>query len=96
MILKNLKLNNFRNYEKKEVEFSPEINLIYGNNGSGKTNILEAISVISNLKSFRNVSDQNMVKWDSEYYYCRGEVLMVIIPDLKSVFIRNRTSQGKK
>lgn len=74
MILKNLRLNNFRNYEKREVEFSPEINLIYGNNGSGKTNILEAISVISNLKSFRNVSDQNMVKWNSEYYYCRGEI----------------------
>ena len=74
MFLKNLRLNNFRNYEKRDVEFSPEINLIYGNNGSGKTNILEAISVISNLKSFRNVNDQNMIKWDSEYYYCRGEV----------------------
>ena len=74
MILKILRLNNFRNYEKREVEFSPDINLIYGNNGSGKTNIIEAISVISNLKSFRNVSDQNMVKWNSEYYYCRGEV----------------------
>lgn len=74
MILKSVLLNNFRNYEKKEVEFSPEINLIYGNNGSGKTNILEAISVISNLKSFRNSNDRNMLKWNSEFYYCRGEV----------------------
>ncbi|HPS56492.1 MAG TPA: DNA replication and repair protein RecF [Spirochaetota bacterium] len=74
MILTNLRLNNFRNYESREVEFSPDINLIYGNNGSGKTNILEAISVISNLKSFRNANDQSMIRWNSEYYYCRGDV----------------------
>ncbi len=74
MILKSLKLINFRNYENLEIIFSPEINFITGENGSGKTNILEAISIISNLKSFRNIHDNNIIKWDSNSYYCSGEV----------------------
>jgi len=75
MILKNLKLINFRNYENLEINFSPEINFITGYNGSGKTNILEAISIISNLKSFRNINDNNIVRWNCSSYYCSGEVL---------------------
>lgn len=74
MILKSLKLINFRNYESLEIDFSPEINFITGNNGSGKTNILEAISIISNLKSFRNINDNNIIKWNNSAYYCSGEV----------------------
>jgi DNA replication and repair protein RecF len=74
MILENLKLINFRNYEHLEINFSPEINFITGDNGSGKTNILEAISIISNLKSFRNINDNNIVKWNSGSYYCSGEI----------------------
>lgn len=74
MILTNLKLINFRNYENLEINFSPEINFITGDNGSGKTNILEAISVISNLKSFRNINDNNIINWNKDSYYCSGEV----------------------
>jgi len=74
MILKNLKLINFRNYDFLEINFSPEINFITGENGSGKTNILEAISIISSLKSFRNIHDNNIIKWKSDSYYCSGEV----------------------
>jgi len=73
MILKKLKLNNFRNYRNLDIEFSPDINLISGNNGSGKTNILEAVSIISNLKSFRQSNDSVMKMWSSDHYYCRGE-----------------------
>lgn len=74
MILSNLKLINFRNYPSLEINFSPEINFITGDNGSGKTNILEAISVISNLKSFRNTSDSHIVRWGSSSYYCSGNI----------------------
>ena len=74
MILKNLKLINFRNYSNLEINFSPEINFITGDNGSGKTNILEAISIISNLKSFRNINDNNIIKWNNDSYYCSGEI----------------------
>lgn len=74
MILENIKLINFRNYDKLNLNFSPEINFITGDNGSGKTNILEAISIISNLKSFRNINDMNIVKWSNNSYYCSGDV----------------------
>ena len=75
MILKNIRLINFRNYSDTVINFSPAINFITGDNGSGKTNILEAISIISNLKSFRNTNDSNIIKWDNNSYYVGGEVL---------------------
>ena len=75
MILKNIRLVNFRNYSDIIINFSPTINFITGDNGSGKTNILEAVSIISNLKSFRNINDSNIVKWNNNSYYCSGEVL---------------------
>ena len=74
MILNKIKLINFRNYENIEITFSPELNFITGNNGSGKTNILEAISLISNLKSFRNIPDNSLIRWNEASYYCFGEI----------------------
>ena len=74
MILESLKLLNFRNYHSLDIHFSPEINFITGDNGSGNSNILEAVSVISNLKSFRNTSDSHIVKWGSSSYYCSGKI----------------------
>ena len=43
MYIKKLLLNNFRNYENQEIEFDENINIIYGDNAQGKTNIIEAI-----------------------------------------------------
>lgn len=74
MILESLKLLNFRNYTSLDIRFSPEINFITGDNGSGKTNILEAISIISNLRSFRNTSDSHIAKWGVNSYYCSGNI----------------------
>lgn len=53
VILKELRLINFRNYEKEKVSFSPEVNIIEGPNGHGKTNLLEAIFFLSFGRSFR-------------------------------------------
>ena len=46
MKINNLKLLNFRNYEKIELSFSPSYNIIYGENGVGKTNLVEGIYVL--------------------------------------------------
>ena len=53
MKIEFLKLLNFRNYERLEVHFSPTLNLIYGKNGSGKTNLVESIYVLGLTRSFR-------------------------------------------
>ena len=56
-----LKLLNFRSYERLELEFSKNTNLIYGKNGLGKTNLVEAIYVLSLTKSFRGSNDKILI-----------------------------------
>ena len=70
MYVKELTAKNFRSYEDLTLEFSPGINFIIGENGTGKTNILEAISVASNIKSFRNIADSEIIQWGKDSYYC--------------------------
>ena len=62
MKLKELKLLNFRNYKEAILEFNPGINIFIGDNGSGKTNILEAIYVLSLTKSARYGTDTDLIK----------------------------------
>ncbi len=61
MILKNIKLKNYRNYQDLNLNFSPNINIIYGNNAQGKTNLLESIYVLAFTRSHRIFSDNNLI-----------------------------------
>jgi len=71
MFVNSIVLKKFRNYETLDLGFSSGINVIVGPNGSGKTNILEAVSVAANIRSFRGAADADMVKWGEESYFCR-------------------------
>ena len=73
MILKWLELRDFRSYP--ELEFTPEpgINLLVGENGAGKTNLLEGISYLSRLRSFRRVPDEALVRMGEPAAVVRGE-----------------------
>lgn len=62
MKISNLKLYNFRNYETLSLNFSKKQNIIIGENGSGKTNIVEAIYVLAITKSFRGSLDKVLIK----------------------------------
>ena len=62
MLITNLKLQNFRNYEQLNIDFNKGINIIYGDNAQGKTNILEAIFVSSLGKSFRTNKEKELIK----------------------------------
>lgn len=62
MYLKNLKIQNFRNYSNQEIEFENGINIFYGDNAQGKTNILEAIFVAGFGKSFRTNKEKELIK----------------------------------
>lgn len=59
-------INNFRNYKNYKFSFSDNFNIIYGNNGVGKTNLLEAIYFFQELKSFKGVDINNLVNIYSE------------------------------
>ena len=66
MYINKIKLHNFRNYEEQEIELNKNINVIYGNNAQGKTNILEAIFLSSFGKSFRTSKEKEMIKFGQE------------------------------
>ena len=74
MKIENLKLTNFRNYEKLDVTFNDHLNLIYGNNGMGKTNLVEAICVLALTRSFRPIMDKNLITKDKNAAKIEGTV----------------------
>lgn len=67
MIVESIYLNNFRNYESEKIDFDKKINIIYGNNAQGKTNILEAIYIFSLGKSNRAYHDSDMINFDKDF-----------------------------
>ena len=66
MWIKNIKIKNFRNYEKEEINLEKNINIFYGENAQGKTNIIEAIFLCSLGKSFRAKKDVEMIKLNEQ------------------------------
>ena len=73
MQIKNLWLYNFRNYNELNIEFAEGTNLIIGDNGAGKTNILEAIYYLSTSKSFRNSPDRDIKNWEKNDFAIEGD-----------------------
>lgn len=69
MYINNLKLINFRNFEKLNIELSKGINIFTGDNAQGKTNILESIYYCSLGKSHRTTRDRELIKWDAQDAY---------------------------
>ncbi len=61
MVLKEITIINFRNYKQTNLSFSPNINIIYGNNGEGKTNLLESIYVLGLTKSYKSSSTDHLI-----------------------------------
>ena len=67
MNITKIKLENFRNYTNQEISFNKGINVIYGDNAQGKTNILEAIFLCSMGKSFRTNKDKELIKLSEDF-----------------------------
>lgn len=66
MIVKALKLKNYRNYELLDLTFDSGINIFYGDNAQGKTNILEALYLSGTTKSHRGTKDKNLIQFGFE------------------------------
>lgn len=71
MYIKSLVLNNFRNYEKLNIDLIKGINIFNGDNAQGKTNVIESIYYCSIGKSHRTNKDKELVKWNNEEAYIR-------------------------
>jgi DNA replication and repair protein RecF len=74
MIIKDVRVKNFRNYTDFNADLRDSVNFIIGNNATGKTNILEALFILENGKSFRTTSSSEMIKWDEEFLSVRANV----------------------
>lgn len=70
MFIDRLIAKNFRNYRLLNLVLSSEANFFVGDNGAGKTNILEVISVLSGIRSFRSIPDSEIIYWGENSYYC--------------------------
>lgn len=66
MYIKDVHLTNFRNYQTLSLTFNKGINIIYGQNAQGKTNLLEAIYLLALTKSHRSFIDKNLIKENCE------------------------------
>lgn len=75
MTLRRLSVTNFRNLISVDIELSPQLNIFYGDNGSGKTSLLEAMSAISLGRSFRSRKFKNTINHKADHYTVFGDVL---------------------
>ncbi|MCF8297075.1 MAG: DNA replication/repair protein RecF [Saprospiraceae bacterium] len=72
MFLEKLYLNNFKNYIEAEFSFTEKINCFVGNNGAGKTNLLDALYYLSFCKSYFNPIDSQNIRHDENYFMAQG------------------------
>ncbi|KEY19688.1 DNA replication/repair protein RecF [Kaistella antarctica] len=74
MIINNLKIQNFKNHQEQDFDFSKQINCFVGNNGVGKTNILDALHYLSMAKSFLGNKDLNNIKIEEDFFTIEGTI----------------------
>ena len=67
MLITELELQNFRNYEEQKIKFCNNINIIYGDNAQGKTNIIEAIFLSAFGKSFRTTKEKELIRYNEDF-----------------------------
>ena len=101
MIVKRLELDFFRNYPHLEAEFDPRVNLIYGDNAQGKTNLLEAVAYLSAASSHRARYDRELIRHGVDHAFLKAEVAsrgrsIVLEADLHRGARRQLRSNGVK
>lgn len=104
MYLESLQLINFKNYEEVEITLSPGINCFSGKNGSGKTNILDAVHYLSMCKSYLNTVDRQNIRFGEHFFVVSGTwhkagtgiaIHCAVKNGSKKVFKRNKAEYEK-
>ncbi len=72
MVLSKIILNNFRNFEKKEINLNNSLTLIFGRNSTGKTNLLESINFLLTGEGFRNFKEEELINFDKNFLIVEG------------------------
>lgn len=93
MKIKSIKLTNFRNYSNLEISLNDGINIFIGENGVGKTNILESIYVLALTKTNRDNLDNEMIKFNEEFLRIEGLVASNDFLKKKEIYISKNKKQ---
>ncbi len=91
MKINSAEIENFRNIERLSLDFD-QVNIIYGENAQGKTNLIEAIYLFTGSKSFRGVKDKELVKFGSDFARLKIEFENNSRQQNAEIFIENRRS----
>ena len=75
MYIKEIKIENFRNYKLQKINFIPKINIFHGDNAQGKTNILEAITMLALTKSHRVFNNPNIIMIGKKKCSIKGKII---------------------
>ena len=99
MILNKLSILNYKNIRQAELAFSPKLNCFLGNNGMGKTNLLDAVYYLSFCRSYLNTPDTQVISWEQNVCVVQGdyayegreeEIFCALRRGQKKVFRRNK------
>ncbi len=93
MIVKSLQLRQFRNYQDLNLTFRPGLNVLEGENGVGKTNVVEAIYYLSFARSFRSGETTDLIAYDCDFASIEAEVLVGAYPKRMRIVL---SSKGKQ
>ncbi len=94
MQIKNLNLQNYRNYDSLSVNFYPGCNIIYGENGQGKTNILESIYMCGFGKSHKSSKEREIIKNGCEEAHIKAEFESEYNSHRVDIHLRKNKSKG--
>lgn len=89
MKINSIDIENFRNIEKLNLTFD-DVNIIYGENAQGKTNLIEAVYLFTGSKSFRGVRDKELIRFDSDFARLKIEFENKIRRQNAEIFIENK------
>lgn len=94
MIVKSLKLKNFRNYDLLHLEFDSKTNIFYGDNAQGKTNILEAVYLTGTTKSHRGTKDRDLIQFGLEESHIETIVEKRGVPFQIDIHLKKNSPKG--
>ena len=94
MIIESVDLKDYRNYKILNMNFNPQINIIYGDNAQGKTNILEALYVCATSRSHKGSKDREMIRMGSDEAHIKLNVKKNGLPYRIDMHLKKNKSKG--